>query len=89
MGCGRGVPQTSRAISSELDLIRHYFEAARAMSPTAVGNGTLLDHNPLKVMFPAVSAFSTLRSSARLPVFTALAYRSRCASFVEFRLDLA
>jgi len=24
-----------------LTLIRHYFEAAQAMSPTAVGNGTL------------------------------------------------
>jgi len=26
--------------NDQLTLIRHYFEAAQAMSPTAVGNGT-------------------------------------------------
>ena len=41
------------------NLVRHYFEPAKAMSPTAVGNRTLPrgpPRNPLRVMFRAVGA---------------------------------
>ena len=50
-------------------LIRHYFEPAKTMSPTAVGNRTLPrgpPRNPLKVMFRAVGACEQpVRSGAR------------------------
>jgi predicted ferric reductase len=39
-GLDRAVRFHERVITEELALIRHYFEAAQAMSPTAVGNGT-------------------------------------------------
>ena len=56
------------ALFPMLALIRHYFEAAWAMSPTAVDNGTPplgSPRNPLRVMFRAVSAFEhPARSSA-------------------------
>jgi hypothetical protein len=52
----------------ELTPIRHYFEPAKAMSPTAVGNRTLPrrpPRNPLTVMFRAVGACKQpVRSSA-------------------------
>jgi hypothetical protein len=34
------VPPSGLRLGGQLTLIRHYFEAAQAMSPTAVGNGT-------------------------------------------------
>jgi hypothetical protein len=56
-----------RALS--LTLIRHYFEPAKAMSPTASGNKTVArrpPRNPLGVMFRAVGACKQpVRSSAR------------------------
>jgi hypothetical protein len=44
----------SAAQRTTADLIRHYFECANAMSPTALGNRTLPPgppRNPLRVMF--------------------------------------
>jgi hypothetical protein len=67
MGLGRGAlePQTHRLRPEGLSLnatfgeIRDYFEPAKAMSPTAVGNRTLPrepPRNPLRVMFRTVGA---------------------------------
>jgi hypothetical protein len=64
------------------NLVRHYFEPAKAMSPTAVGNRTLPPRNPRRAMFRAVGACNLYAQVPTASGLTALAHCSRSARLV-------